>query len=222
MLLKGSSEKIPIDDTDASGVLAISHDCVLGERFYAEPKDVSFFQSNEATCKKELTLIVGRRETPFGVLVQRKTRVLGVKFKDGSQATYLVSASGRVRSQATEERHPIGGPFGIAIGFDTECRVLATGSVEQSITRISDTGGLSALSVMANQSVTPGEQIYNNFRGPCLQAAESSVAILKEKTAGQVDRLEIEASESSATKALTNLLSLQDRQNMIDAMAHPQ
>ncbi len=218
VLLRGSNEKIPVDETDGNGVLAVPHECTLGERFYAEPKDASFFQSNEATCKKELKLLVVRRETPAGVLVQRKSRVVDVKFKDGSQGTYLISASGRVRGQVTEEQHPISGPTGITVGYDTECRTIAIGSVEQSITRISDTGGLSASSAITNQSVTPGEQIDKIERGPC---SRSAVSTLEGVTARQVDSLAIEES-AYAARLLTDLLPIDDRRNMINTISPPQ
>ncbi len=215
VLLRGSKDKIPVDETDPSGVLALSHDCVLGERFYAEPKDASFFQSDEVTCKKELTLLVVRRETPAGILVQRSSRVLAVKFKDGSQATYLVSASGRVRSQAIQDQRPVQGPFGINSGFDVECRTSAMGSIEQSITRISETGGLSASAVLANRILTPGEQINKFERGPCSPGA---LANLEKVTARQVDNLALEES-AYATSILTNLLPMDDRRKLVGAMA---
>jgi hypothetical protein len=98
MRAKGEKDQIPIDDTDATGVLEVSHSCTEGDWFAAEPKDHSYYSSDDAACKKELKLTVQRHDSPEGTLTSRTAKYVSVEFKDGSQATYLVSWTGRVRS----------------------------------------------------------------------------------------------------------------------------
>jgi hypothetical protein len=99
VLLRGTSERTPIDDTDSKGFLMVPHQCALGERFRAEPKDATFFSSDEPRCKKEVTLLVAKRETPDGVVVKRAARRVSVRYKNGTTAKYALVWTARAKTQ---------------------------------------------------------------------------------------------------------------------------
>lgn len=98
ILLEGE-KRIAVDTTGPDGKLSMEHNCALGQRFVAQPKDASFYESNKVGCKQDIELFVTRRQTPVGELVWRESKVLKVTDGSGMESRYLLSWKARLQVQ---------------------------------------------------------------------------------------------------------------------------
>lgn len=223
IMLKGESEKTPIDDTDSTGVLALAHTCVLGERFVAEPKNKSYYQSDDAGCKKELVLSVVKRETPQGVLVERAARVVKTEFTDGSQATYLISWTGRV-----ETNEPAKDPSAVCADFFCIAPGEAHANFEQAVVTINTTGGIAATETIFSRTITSGPSVTIQWWDTVFPGVQyqSPLFVLKADTAKQIDSFANNGAvydtfiAKLSTKAKGSLLSVSVEPRHIPGQVH--
>jgi len=217
VMVKGENDKIPVDYTNPRGELLIPHECAFGERFYAEPKDGSFYQSDEVGCRGDMTLLVAKRETPDGVLVKRRSKVVRAEFKDGSQAVYIVSWNGRVKKGSELEVGAVSGGFPGVFFPDIDIVNRAEGGYETLVNRISTDGGMSNNIAPSLQGFSPGEVAFvslhdvglNNLNGKTYEA-------FRNVSRSTVDGVNVLATNADATNIFLGLLPKDQRNNVIN------
>lgn len=210
-LLK-EARKIPVDETDADGALELQYVCGFGDRFYAEPKDGSFFPSSQRACqdKKEVILLVLKRETAAGVLIKRESKVVNIFFVDGSRASYLASWSARVKQ---EER-----PQYSREGALVASKIVATSQFDLALTRLDSSGGLSDQAWASRHGTTDGVSLSRLVPKAASVAAarqadlaEEAVAELNKEAVQTVEGLAAEEDDLQTERIRGLLLSPQRR-----------
>ncbi len=85
---------IEVDSTDEKGELAFNHTCMLGDQFFAEPLDGSYFRSGKEACGESVLLRVKKRQLPEDELVDRSRSVILVEYAGGTSRQYVVEYDG--------------------------------------------------------------------------------------------------------------------------------
>lgn len=96
---KEKEKIVEVDRTDDNGELQFSHQCVLGDRLFAQPIDGSYYLSEKETCKEAVLLQVKKRPFPEDELVARSRIFILLEYADGNSRQLVAEYDGVVRGQ---------------------------------------------------------------------------------------------------------------------------